>query len=232
MKLTKTIEEEYASIEETVIQLKKLPQYSDEIITYFKTWETETAIELQEIFRSISRYHQEEILPRVYSYFENVSEELSYKAEDITHFCFALEQKQHVKWFEFTGVFISTLISKLQKIESIEKLEEQNKIDNKKITNNEKDTEYFLVTNHLKKKMDALGCNNSGRIKIIGDCGNNAGFFMQKGTLHIEGNVDNYLGAYMQGGEIFVTGKSGSDVGKYMKMGNIYVAGNCKRKIL
>ncbi len=72
---------------------------------------------------------------------------------------------------------------------------------------------------HLALEGITLQCLNlgqrmrSGRLTIIGDCGDFAGAGMRGGTLTIQGSARDYLGAGMRGGVIALNGSAGDFAG-------------------
>ncbi len=208
MKLTQTIESEYANVQGNYLikyPKEKRSNTIKNILRTYKDWlfhsiknEEIKQIESQEIF-DIACYYSAQgfLLGRCKKYLQS----------DITEVSIAIKEYEDETDFNKSGIFLTCLI-------------------NNHFQKTKTKKEYILITEHLEKRIDEIGFKNNGAtIKIIGNVGDYLGEYMTDGEIILEGNSQKDTGCNMQGGVIYVR-NSEETLGYLQKGGSIYVSEN------
>lgn len=128
--------------------------------------------------------------------------DIEYSSKDIREFSLRLKDYQHHGfYFTRSGLFLSALINKCE------------------------DGEYEILTNHLDLELDLIGTENSKKIIVKGNVGDNLGENMKSGKIIVEGDAGFGVASSMKSGTIHITGNSGMVLGFFIKQGEIFVDG-------
>jgi formylmethanofuran dehydrogenase subunit C len=124
-------------------------------------------------------------------------------AEDIARFSIAMGGLQHEKDFgKFMGYYLNALVER-------------------------GDGNVFTIyTDHIGDRLHKLGWNNTRRIIVHGDAGEDAGYCMDSGGILVKGNAGESIGTAMKGGAIIVDGNAGKHAASWMHGGYLVINGN------
>ncbi len=206
MKLTTLIENEYETIEQQTAEKAVRPNTKNDSIIYaFKSWLKLLHTKVYSRNPFFDYMHAEDKLKEFnpdYSY------NISYTPEDISSFCFYLEDFCTKENMEYSGMFISALINLHYRKHTFK-------------------GDYFLHVDPLPTTLDYLGkFTNGAAIYIKGNTGRFVGYEIKSGKITVEGNTLGSLGYRMTGGIIHILGNAESEVGREMKDGKIIVEKN------
>ncbi len=217
MKLTETIEEEYANVKEIEIETYKETYKNSSIhkdlLTAYEKWSKEY------VFKETSLIDYEVFV--VQSGIEAIKE-IEYDKSDITNFLFMLEKFQDREKFFRTGYFISAMIDHHQRKRE-KKYKEYEKKDQKEHKKTPDTEDYLIITENFKKELLGLGAFNKKNLQIIGNGGAYLGICMQSGTIRVRGSLNHHVGHKMTGGRIEIEGDM-SFIGERCN-GEIYLNG-------
>ncbi len=199
MKLTDIVNEEYKDIRhDTADSIKMKGSLTNEKITKMYASFLKTIDEKNCGIRGLEDYKTARDLL--------LDEKILYEPEDITLFCFVLQEYQENEYFNASGLFLSALIN----------------------VHYEQTTfkgEYLLhlgFSDNEDTEIDCLGIKNAGaHIHVVGNVGYFLGEKMERGTIQVDGNASCNLGNLMFGGEVYIK-NAGKKVGRLMARGSIF----------
>ncbi len=233
MKLTELMESEYANVTSASFEklhkrdtkgLENITLAFEEVMKYPYSLETSfTKFEwsVQNIINTIPAIEGKKFDP-----------------EDITAFSILLDAFEDRSAFNKAGIFLTDLVeahSQNRRSDNKNNLfDHTNKLSENKDKNQEKnktnEEEYTIITENYGKRIhhfQYLGYHlTSATIRVLGNCGNDCGAFLEGGSLIIQGNVDSFCGREMEKGSIHVLGNAGANIGTHMKNGSIHIDGN------
>ncbi len=222
MKLTETIEENYAEVTGKnnlrIIQTNADPNIEKLLDIYDRS--------MQRI--SSANAHDDFLINNVQTdvgsalkYYQSINDPLILSSNLIKEFCFALSSREKEENFEYSGIFLTGLIYR-----TIKEI---------------KETKFTLITSQFEKKIKFLGKSNNGaEIIIDGDSGNMLGKQMRGGSLYVTGNAYGIIGNNLQGGKITIEKdvlpfnnrwEVQQSTGSVMMHGIIHILGTCRGTI-
>ncbi len=210
MKLTDTIEKEYADLSaEKKTESLQQESVCSKLLSTCKTYLNE--IEKRDTLSLPQMFWIKEL--KVYEEAEKALQGISYCQEDISALCFYMQQFTDIRHANPIGVFFSRLIN-----QDYEKTKTENP--------------YSLVQEFFGIPLSSIGFLNAGAAIIIkGNAGDYIGKDMSSGSILVEGNCKNQVGDKLRGGEIVIQGNVGILLGHEMQNGKITVKGNADREV-
>ncbi len=208
MKLSKLVETEYENISSEHIQILQCSNKNtiEELMRLWKETVDETLLLIK------TNHPRYEHLSSYNSFIERLQfSKPNYTAEDITGFCFAVDEKEK-DYLSYVGSFLSALINYHAEINPSEK-------------------EYQIILDHLDYTFDYLCYNNTANVRVIAEAGSFFCFQMTSGTVIAErkvGRRSQITGGtgFLYGGKLILNGDVTGDIGSLMSGGEIIVNGN------